>query len=144
VDNNSSKSPSNRQLNSEVKRQIVDPLSAEHLRNFVFYRVEYLTVHSKIVLIDDVFACIGSANFFSRSMSGVDHELSVGVVDTGQDVRDLRVRLWAEHLRVDLDAPGVREQLNDLDRALGIWRPEWGVGVSATPAETVLQLVGPA
>ena len=144
VDNNATKSPSNRQLNSEVTRQIMEPLSAEHRRNFVFYRVEHLTVHSKIVVIDDLFACIGSGNFFSRSMSGVDHELSVGVVDTQHDVRDLRVGLWAEHLRVDLDAHGVRKELNDLDRALGIWRPEWGEGIGATPAEQVLQLVGPA
>ncbi len=143
VDNNATKSPSNRQLNSEVTRQLMKPLSPEHRRNFVFYRVEHLTVHSKIAVIDDAFASIGSANFFSRSMSGVDHELSVGVVDSQADVRDLRVRLWAEHLRVDLDAVGVREDLNDLGRALGIWRAEWGAGVRAVPAESVLRLVGP-
>jgi phosphatidylserine/phosphatidylglycerophosphate/cardiolipin synthase-like enzyme len=141
VDNDASKSPSNRTLNGEVVRQLVDPLPPEHRANFVFYRVEHLTVHSKVVLIDDVFACIGSANFFSRSMSGVDHELSVGVVDTGRAVRDLRVRLWAEHLRVE---PGARGELDDLDRALGIWRPEWGAGIRAQSAEPVLKLVGPA
>lgn len=143
VDNDATKTPSNRELNGEVRRQLIEPLSAEALGNFAFYRVDHLTVHSKVVLIDDVFACIGSANFFSRSMSGVDHELSVGVVDTGDEVRDLRVRLWAEHLRVDLDVPETRARLEDLDDALGMWRTDWGAGIGAPPRESVLQLVGP-
>ena len=51
------------------------------------------------------------------------------------------MRLWAEHLRVE---PGARGELDDLDQALGIWRPEWGAGIRAQSAESVLKLVGPA
>jgi phosphatidylserine/phosphatidylglycerophosphate/cardiolipin synthase-like enzyme len=148
VENNAGKEPANRTLNSEVRRQLLEPLGPVERRNLALYRVEHLTVHSKIVLIDDVFACIGSANFFSRSMSGVDHELSVATVDAGHDVRDLRVRLWAEHLRADLDSDGVRDWLADLDNALGVWRPEWGDDdtgpLAAASTEDVLNLVGPA
>jgi hypothetical protein len=63
-------------------------------------------------------------------------------------VRDLRVRLWAEHLRADLDSDGVRDWLADLDNALGVWRPEWGDDdtgpLAAASTEDVLNLVGPA
>jgi phosphatidylserine/phosphatidylglycerophosphate/cardiolipin synthase-like enzyme len=87
-----------------------------------------VTVHAKIWLIDDMFACIGSANMFSRSMVGTDSEMSTAVATSTSFVRDLRVRLWAEHLRAPLTAELTRS-LEDLDLALGMWRPEW------TPAE---------
>ena len=83
-------------------------------------------MHSKLTLIDDRFACIGSANFFTRSMAGVDHELSVVLVDAGDDVRDLRVRLWGEHLRIDPADELTWVSLQDLDTALGAWQPGWG------------------
>jgi phosphatidylserine/phosphatidylglycerophosphate/cardiolipin synthase-like enzyme len=83
------------------------------------------TVHTKLMLVDDVFASIGSANFFSRSMVGTDSELSCTFVTTGPSVKDLRrVRLWAEHLRTPLNGQVV-PALEDLDTALGIWRIEW-------------------
>jgi len=120
------------------------------------YRVASLTVHSKVVLIDDVFAMIGSANLQSRSMDGQDFELSVGVVDTGTWVRDLRVRLWAEHLRLASLESSVRGALEDLSLALGIWRIEWkpaetlpglwqrdGSPPGFHPTERVLGFVGP-
>jgi hypothetical protein len=71
-----------------------------------------------------VFASIGSANFFSRSMVGTDSELTSTLVTTGPLVRDLRVKLWAEHLRTPLDDQ-LTPALADLGTALGIWRREW-------------------
>ena len=59
---------------------------------------------------------------FSRSMSGVDSEMSAAVVTTTALVRDLRVAVWAEHLRAPMKAE-LREALEDLDLALGMWRP---------------------
>jgi phosphatidylserine/phosphatidylglycerophosphate/cardiolipin synthase-like enzyme len=93
-------------------------------------------VHSKLMIIDDRFVSIGSANFDARSMF-VDTELTVGVVDSvlvdgdlsdeRQKVckfaRDLRVRLWKEHLNVqDL---GTYDFDSALDMFPGVWGNSW-------------------
>jgi phosphatidylserine/phosphatidylglycerophosphate/cardiolipin synthase-like enzyme len=111
-------------LTSDLRWRVVGRLPREARRNVVMYRVRDLTVHTKVVLVDDAFACIGSANFFGRSMVGTDTELSSALVTTGPAVRDLRVRLWAEHLRTSVDAE-LRPHLEDLDTALGVWRRDW-------------------
>jgi phosphatidylserine/phosphatidylglycerophosphate/cardiolipin synthase-like enzyme len=71
-------------------------------------------VHAKVVVADDVWAMVGSDNLNRRSWSH-DSELSVAVLDAGRDgrppldpaglgdgartfARDLRLRLWREHL----------------------------------------------
>jgi phosphatidylserine/phosphatidylglycerophosphate/cardiolipin synthase-like enzyme len=71
-------------------------------------------VHAKVCVIDDVWAAIGSDNFNRRSWSH-DSEVSCAVVDETRDLRepsdpaglgdgarryarDLRLRLWREHL----------------------------------------------
>jgi phosphatidylserine/phosphatidylglycerophosphate/cardiolipin synthase-like enzyme len=77
-------------------------------------------VHAKVCIVDDVWASIGSDNFNRRSWTH-DSELSVAVVDRTRDARepirpegqlddarryarDLRLRLWREHLdRLDDD-----------------------------------------
>jgi len=117
--------PMNTKLNAHVRRKIVARLNDASRKNFILYRVENLTVHAKIVLIDDAFGCVGSANMFSRSMAGCDHELSAAVVDSGTAIRDLRVRLWAEHLRLGPVRHPLLEALRDVESALGIWTPEW-------------------
>lgn len=149
--------PINQTLNADVQKKIVNPLTPAQRRNVVLYRVEQLTVHSKLILIDDQFASIGSANLFSRSMSGTDHELTAALVADDAFVQDLRASVWAEHLRVDPTPPGVVAALADVDTALGIWRAEWlppntlagtwrtnGLPAGFAPAERVLTLVGPA
>ena len=88
-------------------------------------RLERVTVHAKLVLVDDAFASIGSANMFSRSMGGVDCELTTAVSTTTPLVRDLRVRVWGEHLRVEV-TDEVRARLEDVGLpALGIWDESW-------------------
>ncbi|WP_375497594.1 phospholipase D-like domain-containing protein [uncultured Jatrophihabitans sp.] len=146
-------SPINRAMNADIRRKLVDSLDRRHRNNVAEFRVEHVTVHAKLVLVDDVFASIGSANMFSRSMFGTDAELCAAVTTTTDVVRDLRVAVWGEHLRAPLEP--IRAQLEDLDQALGMWRPEWaGVDdpllwrtpdhpAGFAPAERVLRLVGP-
>src|SRR5450631_4707164 len=76
-------------------------------------------VHAKVVVVDDVWAMVGSDNLNRRSWSH-DSELSIAVLDSQRDAReprdpaglgdgartfarDLRLRLWREHLDRDLD-----------------------------------------
>jgi phosphatidylserine/phosphatidylglycerophosphate/cardiolipin synthase-like enzyme len=116
--------PINRSINRDLQQKVIDRLPPEHRDNVTVHRVARVTVHAKIVLIDDEFACIGSANMFSRSMSGTDRELSTAIMTTTSLVRDLRVRLWAEHLRTPVPET-LRPALENLDISLGIWRTSW-------------------
>jgi PLD-like domain len=111
--------------------------------NFVMYRVDKMEIHSKVILIDDEFASVGSANFWDRSMDGADTELTAMAVDPSDFVKELRVRLWADHLRVNPNDATYRPQLLNLDQSLGIFRPGWGTGISPAPPNSKLQLIGP-
>jgi len=111
--------------------------------NFVMYRVDRMEIHSKVILIDDEFASIGSANFWNRSMNGEDTELNTMIVENADVVKNLRVRLWADHLRVNPSSPIYRPQLLNLDQSLGIFRPGWGTGILPFPSGSKLQLIGP-
>lgn len=55
-------------------------------------------VHSKVCIVDDAFAIIGSANLNGRSMK-VDNELCVGWLEPSK-VRAFRIKLWEELLGV--------------------------------------------
>ncbi|MGR7025752.1 phospholipase D-like domain-containing protein [Geodermatophilus sp. URMC 62] len=144
-----------RTVTRDLRHKVIRRLPPAQRSNVVMHRVQHLTVHTKLVLVDDAFACVGSANFFSRSMAGTDSELSCALVTDGTAVRDLRVRLWAEHLRTPVPAH-LRPALEDLDLALGIWRSQWlppgadpetwqraGRPVGFAPAEQVLVPVTP-
>jgi phosphatidylserine/phosphatidylglycerophosphate/cardiolipin synthase-like enzyme len=88
-----------RGLSDELKRE---RLLVFHLRN----RTGQSTyVHAKNMVVDDIWASIGSSNTGYRSLT-YDSELNCDVVD-GQIVRgarryarNLRVELWREHLRL--------------------------------------------
>jgi phosphatidylserine/phosphatidylglycerophosphate/cardiolipin synthase-like enzyme len=116
---------------------------------FKVFHVRETIVHSKLMIIDDEFFAIGSANFSDRSMmeatdtgplgnllkvGATDSELHVGAVDDRPGdqnaARALRLRLWAEHLRIDQWDAAVRPDLVDLSRALAIFSPDWGTPVS--------------
>ena len=66
-----------------------------------------LTLHSKLMIVDDRLARVGSANLSNRSM-GLDTECDVAIEGTGIDatssaITALRDRLLAEHLGVTPD-----------------------------------------
>ncbi len=145
--------PINRRVNRDVRRKILKRLDPERRGNVVVYRIEHATVHSKLTIVDDTFANIGSANLFSRSMAGVDCEISAAVETATPLVRDLRVAVWAEHLRAPL-TPELAGELENLDLALGIWDAAWlpadraattwrsaGEPAAFAPRETVLRRV---
>ena len=90
-------------------------------------------VHAKTVIVDDVFAVVGSDNMNRRSWTH-DSELSLAVLDEDRDereprdpaglgdgarrfARDLRLRLWREHL-----ATGDDDGLLDPVEAFERWR----------------------
>lgn len=88
---------------------------------------EQIYVHSKLMIIDDRFVSIGSANFNARSLIN-DTELQASVVDTdtieipfdgvpqtvGRFCHDLRCRIWAEHL--ETCSEDVRDPIVTFDR----------------------------
>lgn len=60
-------------------------------------------VHSKLMIVDDEFAIIGSANLNERSLAG-DRDTEVCIAMTAQDdaarksLQDFRMELWCQHL----------------------------------------------
>jgi len=107
--------PRNRRLTRSV-RAILTP-------NVAVWRLEDVTVHSKVVLIDDAYAAVGSANFNKRSMYGIDDELQVAFVAADGAVRRLRRDLWAELWRREA-VEAVEAEDDDLERALRPWFSE--------------------
>jgi phosphatidylserine/phosphatidylglycerophosphate/cardiolipin synthase-like enzyme len=127
---------------------MLDAVVPSKRENFVLYRIDKLTVHSKIILIDDRFLTIGSANFFDASMTGVDSELTVAVVDTGSLMADLRLQLWKDHLRIGPGTPNlenIENEIRNLDISLSIWRKRWGTEGQeiSFPLGPALKIVGP-
>jgi phosphatidylserine/phosphatidylglycerophosphate/cardiolipin synthase-like enzyme len=105
--------------------QLIDGVTSPAER-VVFCEYGGATTHSKIFIIDDVWASVGTANCARRSLY-TDGELSVSVLDEAAPsfAERLRRDLWAEHCGA---APGSSEAaaLADLGQALGIWRAAWG------------------
>ena len=79
-------------------------------------------VHAKVCVVDDEWLTCGSDNFNRRSWTH-DSELTCAVVDAdGTLPRDLRCRLWSEHLGLAADD----ESLIDPADPLRLWRERLG------------------
>lgn len=74
-------------------------------------------VHAKVMVIDDVWVTIGSANINDRGFR-TEAEINTVLVDD-RDARALRLRLMAEHLRVP--AAEAEARLGDIDAAFDLW-----------------------
>ena len=59
------------------------------------WRYREIYIHSKLMLVDDVFMTLGSANLNQRSMA-VDSEINIATIDR-RVARDLRKRVWRMH-----------------------------------------------
>lgn len=59
------------------------------------------TIHSKLMLVDDEYTLVGSANICQRSIAYIT-ELQLAVVDEENKLaKDLRMALWQEHMELD-------------------------------------------
>jgi phospholipase D1/2 len=103
-----------------------DPKTGEQLLDQEIGRyvvTEQIYVHSKLLIVDDAVAIIGSANTNDRSLTGNgDSEIAAVIVDsedvrfedlgngnkvhTRKFARELRTALWRKHLGMDLPMPG--------------------------------------
>jgi phospholipase D1/2 len=64
-------------------------------------RQEQIYIHSKVMIVDDEAAIIGSANINDRSLLGVrDSEVCVLIQDP-EFARSARIQLWQEHLQCE-------------------------------------------
>jgi len=78
-----------------------------------------VTIHSKVMLVDDEFALIGTANICQRSIAYIT-EIHVGIVDAENVfTRDLRLSLWQEHMELDAS-----DSLLDPREAVGLFAVE--------------------
>jgi phosphatidylserine/phosphatidylglycerophosphate/cardiolipin synthase-like enzyme len=135
--------PANLALSSAILEGILNKVSITEAQNFSLQYVLDTKVHAKVVLIDDEFVSIGSANFWDRSMTGAESELTAAIVHAGAQnslVGDLRVRLWRGHLRVAQSA-AVDGDLRDLSKSLSIFRSDWGTGVGFAHPNSALRAI---
>ncbi len=76
------------------------------------YRAIY--VHAKVAVIDDEWFTVGSANLNERGFV-TDSEMNVIVRDP-ETARNLRIRLWAEHLGMDVEKVARMDTIELIDR----------------------------
>jgi phosphatidylserine/phosphatidylglycerophosphate/cardiolipin synthase-like enzyme len=126
------------------RHDVVHACAAAGGERFAVYDLENhqgtpVYVHAKVVVVDDVWAMVGSDNLNRRSWSH-DSELSIAVLDSELDTReprdpaglgdgartfarDLRLRLWREHLDRNADD---MEDLLDPQEAFRAFRRQAG------------------
>ena len=81
-------------------------------------RYHPINLHAKVMIVDDQFFTIGSANINLRSME-YDTEINVGVLDP-EGAKALRLKLWREHL--DLDVGEEVPDDDDIERWSDLWQ----------------------
>ncbi|KAL5156688.1 Phospholipase D alpha 4 [Glycine soja] len=106
--------------------------NAQKNRRFPVY------VHSKVMIVDDIYILIGSANVNQRSMDGQrDTEIAIGayqsqdgadhhIISRG-DIHAYRMSLWYEHTGITEELFLEPESLSCVKRMLSIGDHMWGV-----------------
>jgi hypothetical protein len=98
-------------------------LDHDQRQRFHFVGITDHVVHSKVFLIDDKVAFIGSAGMFTRSLTQeVEHAVAFVADDADTAVTDLRVALWAELFDVEPNEfrtrfPTTAQALDAFDRS---------------------------
>ena len=105
-------------------------------------RDDPLYVHAKVGIVDDRWLTVGSANLNAHSLLN-DTEMNV-VTDDSDLARETRLRLWAEHLEVDIESISGDEPHTVVDER---WRPIAAeqlerVRSEAAPTHRLLELPG--
>lgn len=141
-------------MRARLHRRLCDAAAADRYNCF-YPRVPglgdgFLNVHSKVLIADDEFLTVGSANLNNRSM-GFDSECNLAIEARGEAriraaIRAFRRRLLAEHLGTDEDAVGAKEE--ETGSLLGTIDALRGTGRSLEPldpkvSESVDALVPP-
>jgi phosphatidylserine/phosphatidylglycerophosphate/cardiolipin synthase-like enzyme len=93
-------------------------LLAATIRSLSGERDDRLYVHAKVAIVDDRWLTVGSANLNAHSLMN-DTEMNV-VTDDVALARDVRLRLWAEHLELK---PGAIAELDPCAVVDDHWRP---------------------
>jgi phosphatidylserine/phosphatidylglycerophosphate/cardiolipin synthase-like enzyme len=93
-------------------------LLAATIRSLSGEREDRLYVHAKVGIVDDRWLTVGSANLNAHSLLN-DTEMNVVTTD-GELARVTRLRLWAEHLEVDISEIADDEPATIIDEC---WRP---------------------
>jgi phosphatidylserine/phosphatidylglycerophosphate/cardiolipin synthase-like enzyme len=106
------------QLGVLVDADPADYLLAATIRSVSDGRQDPLYVHAKVGIIDDRWLTIGSANLNAHSLFN-DTELNL-VSDDPRLARSTRVRLWAEHLELGIEAVEHAQPHTLVDEC---WRP---------------------
>merc|ERR1712029_1087809 len=102
--------PGKREPHQSHLDQLAEP-SEEFAKRFRESLRSPIYVHSKMMIVDDTYIIVGSANINQRSMAGTrDTEMAIGAwqpnytAGSGQadggDVRVFRMSLWTEHFRM--------------------------------------------
>ncbi|MEV0409039.1 phospholipase D-like domain-containing protein [Actinoallomurus sp. NPDC050550] len=128
-------------VSREINTLILEKLTRAQRQNFALFTLKDTKVHTKVVLVDDEFASIGSANFWDRSMTGDETEVTAAMVHPGGPnslVADLRVQLWREHLRMP-ETAFTDARLRDLEVGLGYFRSSWGAGDASEIPDSALE-----
>ncbi|HKO27788.1 MAG TPA: phospholipase D family protein, partial [Solirubrobacteraceae bacterium] len=93
-------------------------LLATTIRSLSGRRADRLYVHAKVGIVDDRWLTVGSANLNAHSLLN-DTEMNVVTDDRGV-ARETRLRLWSEHLGVDVKALSGEDPCRTVDER---WRP---------------------
>lgn len=76
------------------------------------WRYRQIYIHSKLLLVDDLFFTLGSANLNKRSMA-VDSELNLATLDPAL-ATDLRMRIWDQLTGGSVKYGGTRGEMDDV------------------------------
>jgi phosphatidylserine/phosphatidylglycerophosphate/cardiolipin synthase-like enzyme len=101
-------------------------LNPDQRGQVVLYKCLQYYTHAKVMIVDDKFVIIGSANISNKSFfSDLEHSISFIDNDGYETVKEFRQALWGEHFRT---TGTVQDgQIAEIDAALHVWNALWGV-----------------